>query len=347
MGEPTILKHCKAFLENRNLWFNFFHQGLFFEAFFSRQLGPHVILAILAHTTFIQDGRTRVGQLRALHYAEQASKAIDQYLMEGYRDPALAQAALLLVAFEFQPHAHQNLARAAAAMGLMDTCAKACITIWEAGDLARPRQSAIHWPLELERGQSTEQGTVAPLSIRQQEILRMRWTLSQLAADACVWRRMMGQPPLDMISADPTKFDVLFPVKKQDDGSETILCSKSPWSLYHQAISLWYKGTNQQLSAESRRNVLRELHAVQNRAELLPHNPYLQAHIWKTNDWVVATRGHLGDLSSLEIRDWFRYQEAVLTAAHASPAATLEYQYETLRRTLDARVGVTKVARGA
>ncbi|WOO81162.1 uncharacterized protein LOC62_03G004693 [Vanrija pseudolonga] len=318
MNEQTVLKHCKAFLENRNLWFNFFYQGLFFEGFFSRQLGPPVVLAILSHTTFIQDGRTREGQLRALHYAEQASKAIDQYLVQGYRDPGLAQAALLLVAFEFQPHGHQNHARAAAAMGLMDTCAQACITFWDEGDLARVRPSKFHHPQG--RQPSVEPEKITPLSIRQQEVLRMRWTLSQLAANACVWRQLTGQPPLDMISADPTKFDMLFPVKMKGEAAETILCSKSPWSLYHQAICLWFRGTNHSLSAESRRDVLGELDVVQKAAETLPHDPSVQAYIWKAKEWGFATRGHLGDLSSLEIRRWFRTQEAALTAAE--PTAT-------------------------
>lgn len=335
-------------LENRNLWFNFFHQGLFFEGFFSRQLGPPVVLAILSHTTFIQDGCTREGQLRALHYAEQARKAIDEYLVQGYRDPGLAQAALLLVAFEFQPHGHQNLARAAAAMGLMDTCAQACITFWDEGDLARVRASKFHH--HLGRRPSVEPEKVTPLSIRQQEVLRMRWTLSQLAANACVWRQLTGQPPLDMISADPTKV-IETPAARSCADSRAVrpaipgqnerrysrnhpLLEESVVSLPSSNLSLVryprdtdkadvsprFHGTSRSLSAESRRDVLGELQAVQKAAETLPHDPSVQAYIWKAKEWAFATRGHLGDLSSLEIRRWFRTQEAALTAAE--PTAT-------------------------
>lgn len=70
-------------LSDSNLWHNFFHRSLFFKEFFSKSLAPHIVFAILAHTTFLQAGKTRTGQLRALQFAEEARKMLDHCLESG------------------------------------------------------------------------------------------------------------------------------------------------------------------------------------------------------------------------------------------------------------------------
>lgn len=167
---------------------NSFHRGRFFQAYFARALGPHAVFAILAHTTLLQDGTSRIGQLRALHFADEARKMIDYCLDIGLQDATMVQTALLLVALEFQPHIHQNMTRASAALSYMETCIRFCAKLW-------PMATS-----------DAEPATAAPThAIRQEELLRMCWALSQLAASCTVWRLLSDQPVLDIPTADPTK----------------------------------------------------------------------------------------------------------------------------------------------
>lgn len=175
-------------LTDCHIWFNFFHRALFFKSFFAQEFGAHVVFAIMAHMTFLREGTTTTGQLRALHFAEEARKMVDYCLAANDRDPTLAQTALLLVAFEFQPHMQQNLARATAAFGFMETCARTCLPYWAQAATDRGPTSAN-----------------SPAAIRREEMRQMCWALSHLAANSAIWRHLVGQPPLCLSSADPVK----------------------------------------------------------------------------------------------------------------------------------------------
>jgi len=184
-------------LEGTSTQFNFFHRARFFQAFFGRTIGPHVVFAILAHTTFLRNGTSRTGQLRALHFAEEARKMLDYCLDIGLQDATLVQTALLLVAFEFQPHIHQNLARATAALGYMETCSRVCAAVWGAQKAGASRSG--------DKPTTHDDPFSSTITICHEELGRMCCALSQLAANSTVWRHLSDQPALELPTADPTK----------------------------------------------------------------------------------------------------------------------------------------------
>lgn len=151
-------------------------------------MGAHVVYGVMAHMTFLREGHTEEGRKRALAFAGEAHRMVTYCITASYYEPTLAQTALLLVAFEFQPHTWQNLSRVASALGFMEGCAKACLPYWSTPttmDLA-PTAAAIS-------------------GIRREEMRQMCWTLSHLAANSTIWRHLVRQPPLCLASADPAK----------------------------------------------------------------------------------------------------------------------------------------------
>lgn len=88
---------------------------------------------------------------------------LDYCLDIGLQDSTLVQTALLLVAFEFQPHIHQNLARATAALGYMETCSRVCATVWAQSGLTSRKDSAPH-----------QKASSATQTICHEELRRMR-----------------------------------------------------------------------------------------------------------------------------------------------------------------------------
>lgn len=224
-------------LTDCHIWFNFFHRGLFFQSFFGGELGAHVVFGVMAHMTLLRAGMTKTGQLRALHFAEEARRMVNYCLTANNRDPTLAQTALLLVAFEFLPHIHQNLARTTAALGFMEACARSCLPYWSTS----ADSSAV-----------TDRSAAAARtsSIRREEMRQMCWTLSHLAASSTIWRHLVAQPPLYLSSADHVKvrltrivrvanrqFAELFPANLFD--ADRKAPKMHGWSIYCAAICLW------------------------------------------------------------------------------------------------------------
>lgn len=179
-------------MSDTSLWYNFFHRGLFLQSLFTRTLAPHTVCAVLAHTTLLKDGHTRTGQLRALHFAAEARTMLSICLNRRVIDPSMVQTSVLLVAFEFQPHIRQNLARATAALAFSETCATVARDSW-GRHLKRPVSSVAGSPNE------------DVSAIRQEELRQMCWTLSQLSTSMTIWRLLTGQPPINLATADPTR----------------------------------------------------------------------------------------------------------------------------------------------
>ncbi|EJT45856.1 hypothetical protein A1Q1_05662 [Trichosporon asahii var. asahii CBS 2479] len=91
-------------------------------------------------------------------------------LLKDYTLPQLTQIChlfVLLAAFEFQPHVHQNLSRAIAAWSFVESCATSCI------------------PESQEPPEGGAKGTTA--AIEAAEMRRLDWTFSQLSASLTIW----------------------------------------------------------------------------------------------------------------------------------------------------------------
>ncbi|GMK55239.1 hypothetical protein CspeluHIS016_0202950 [Cutaneotrichosporon spelunceum] len=287
-----VIRSCDDFLKDCDIWFNFFHRGLFFESFFARDMGAHVVYAILAHMTFLGEGQTEAGSKRALCFAEEARSLVTYCLTAGYFEPTLVQTALLLVAFEFQPHTWQNLGRVASALGFLEGCAKACLPCWSAPTTTDlPPQTAL------------------TSGIRREEMRQMCWTLSHLAANSTIWRHLVGQPPLSLASADPAKFGELFPANLFDADR------KAPklygWSLYCAAIRLWHTALNPVPGAHP------SIFVCEQAKELLPVLDSAlcsgsRKYLWQAREWMAAARGHVGDLDNEGVMQWFQQQTDAL-----------------------------------
>lgn len=127
-----------------------------------------MLCAVLAHTTLFTEGSGKRGQLRALYFAQEARRQIDASLTAGARGVALVQTSVLLAAFEFQPHVHQNLSRAIAAWSFVESCATTCIP-----------ESAP----EADAGGEA----AATAAVEAAEMRRLDWTFSQLSASLTIW----------------------------------------------------------------------------------------------------------------------------------------------------------------
>ncbi|BEJ16347.1 hypothetical protein CspHIS471_0509520 [Cutaneotrichosporon sp. HIS471] len=300
-----VVRLCDDFLKDCDIWFSFFHRGLFFKSFFAQDMGAHVVYAVLAHMTFLGEGHTEAGRKRALCFAEEARSMVAHCLTAGYYEPTLVQTALLLVAFEFQPHTWQNLGRVASALGFMEGCAKACLPYWSGPTTTDlPPQAAL------------------TSGIRKEEMRQMCWTLSHLAANSTIWRHLVGQPPLSLASADPEKgrsilvtadadnqFGELFPATLFDNDR------KAPklygWSLYCAGIRLWHTALNRVPGVHP------NMFVCEQAKELLPVLDSVpcsgsRKYLWQAREWVAAARGHVGDLDNEGVQQWFQQQKDVL-----------------------------------
>lgn len=157
-----------------DLWFNFFHQGRFFANLASQRTAPHILFCVLAHVTLFTEGNAKGGQLRALYYAQEARKMIDCSLKMGCREIALVQSAVLLAAFELQPHVHQSLSRAIAAWSFVESCASICI------------------PPFVEGERTSTADLMESAAIEAAELRRLDWTFSQLSASLTIWDCLLG-----------------------------------------------------------------------------------------------------------------------------------------------------------
>lgn len=212
-----------------DLWFNFFHQGLFFRNLIAQRTPPHVLCAVLAHTTLFTEGETKRGQLRALHFAHEARRQIDACLTAGARDIALVQTSVLLAAFEFQPHLQQNLSRAIAAWSFVESCATRCIP----ETLTAPPNA-----------DGAVSGTTA--AIEAAELRRLDWTFSQLSASLTIWDCLLDKAHGQALPS-PSRVSSLAWPRKRADNQPTLFVGRDAgaapktksWHLYQQSITLW------------------------------------------------------------------------------------------------------------
>ncbi|KLT45424.1 hypothetical protein CC85DRAFT_134362 [Cutaneotrichosporon oleaginosum] len=292
MPRDRVVQLCDNFLKDCDIWFNFFHRGLFFKSFFAQDMGAHIVYGVMAHMMLLREGHTEDGRKRALSFATEAHRMVTYSLTAGYYEPSLAQTALLLVAFEFQPHAWQNPSRVVSALGFMEGCAKTCLPYWSAPATAHLTPTAA-----------------AICAIRREEMRQMCWTLSHLAANSTIWRHLARQPPLCLASADPAKFAELFPPNLFDADR------KAPklygWSLYCAAIRLWHTALNHVPGVHPSMFVCeqaKELLPVLDSAPCSGSRRYL----WQAREWVTAARGHVGDLDNESVQYWFHQQKDAL-----------------------------------
>lgn len=111
-------------------WFQFLNRSLFFTTLYHDvdryEIQPALILSMLAITTLVKSanqGPFAVGKQNAVTFADAARSMIQQSIVANKVDPTLAQAALVLMAFEFYPYPQHSQERSISAVHLFDSIA--------------------------------------------------------------------------------------------------------------------------------------------------------------------------------------------------------------------------------
>jgi hypothetical protein len=229
-------------------WFQYFNRSLFFATLYHEvdryEIQPALILSMLAITTLVKSahqGPNAVGKQNAVTFADAARAMIQQSIVANKVDPTLAQAALVLMAFEFYPYPQHSFDRTVSAIHLFDSIAHmfqllACDVSDERVSIFIPNAVPV---LTLEAGGSPQNGNPAATreeivrssheaeeqeeikelikwsprpqwpvhwsvaQVRQDEARRMCWTASSMVANFSLWTHTLGLQPLDLYMSDP------------------------------------------------------------------------------------------------------------------------------------------------
>ncbi|RXK37089.1 hypothetical protein M231_05677 [Tremella mesenterica] len=289
---------------------------------------------MLAHVTLIQEGNTLPGQLRALDFADEARRITDYCLQSGSREPAHAQAAIILGVYEMHPHSHHSAARLNAALVYMDSCLRACVS--QRLDVDNPHISAslvgslrqqLPSPSRTEGAAPHVKRWVnfpawseewTPAEVQREEMRRMFWSASAVTASAGLWRCTIGRAPLVLSSTLPVNFSVLYPGEAyyQQKG-EWERGKLTPWALYHRTISLWHMTVNSGNVDRARRSeIVQELQAIEEALSMF--SDMADYYIWQAKDWIIVTRMFLNAVNWSRLDSWFQ-RRLVTLAQFADP----------------------------
>ena len=198
---------------------------------------PSLILAMFSITTLAKstrEGPDGPGRKRALMYAEAGQSMLQQSIISQSMDPTMAQAALILAAFEAYPHSDHASHRFANALQNLDTIIQAFqllaldvnderASIFIPGQIpllandsddvlsVRPIKADTSPTDSSSRGQALAKWAPepawplqwTPAEIRQDELRRMCWIASSMAGHLSQFRSMTGQRPIDFYMAKP------------------------------------------------------------------------------------------------------------------------------------------------
>jgi hypothetical protein len=237
----AILSEVRDFFNLGFSWFAFFHKSLFMARLHHPEerlrLQPSLILAMFSITTLaksVHEGPDGPGRKRALMYANAGQSMLQQSIISQSLDPTMAQAALILAAFEAYPHQFHASHRFANALQNLDTIIQAFqllaldvnderASIFIPGQvplLASDSEDVLAVrPIKADTSptDSSARGQVmakwapepawplewTPTQIRQDEMRRMCWIASSMAGHLEQFRNMTGERPPGYYMAKP------------------------------------------------------------------------------------------------------------------------------------------------
>ncbi|KAJ9122817.1 hypothetical protein QFC24_004248 [Naganishia onofrii] len=247
-GIRMLDTELRFFFDMNMQWFQYFNRSLFFATLYHEvdryEIQPALILSMLAITTLVKSahqGPNAVGKQNAVTFADAARAMIQQSIVANKVDPTLAQAALVLMAFEFYPYPQHSFDRTVSAIHLFDSIAHmfqllACDVSDERVSIFIPNAVPV---LTLEAGGSPQNGNPAATreeivrssheaeeqeeikelikwsprpqwpvhwsvaQVRQDEARRMCWTASSMVANFSLWTHTLGLQPLDLYMSNP------------------------------------------------------------------------------------------------------------------------------------------------
>lgn len=237
----AIHREVRDFFGLNFSWFSFFHKSLFLARLHHPEerlrIQPSLILAMFSVSTLAKSAREKrggEGRKRALMYADAAQSMLQQSIISQSMDPTMAQAALILTAFEAYPHDRHESHRFRNALQNLDTIIQAFQLL--AMDVNDERAS-IFIPNQVPL-LANDSGSVMPVrpikadtsptdssaegqlrarwapepawplewsvaQIRQDEMRRMCWIASSIAGHLSQFGNMAGEKALDLYMVKP------------------------------------------------------------------------------------------------------------------------------------------------
>ncbi|WVQ86236.1 hypothetical protein IAT38_008404 [Cryptococcus sp. DSM 104549] len=341
-----VITVCGSFFANRHTWLNFLQRDVFFHSLFhstttdslpSLRAAPHILLAILALTTLDRDGHTVEGQQRALVFASEARSLLSYCVHAGSQDPSLVAATLILSTFEVQPHLEHSTERVASIICLLDgfglsvfshrldaedTNVSAQLTGFprvrslpssvssppppDTSEGRGPVASHLEqWVQEPEWNPNWTQG-----QMWKEEMRRMCWSVSSVAAHYTLWRMSRGESTLHLDICHPEKYRLLFPGEAVYlENGDYQRGKTTPWALYFRLTSLWhFVHNNTPLSASHREIILDELNAVEDDITFMIEEYGVRVFVWQTMGWTMLIRRIIGAIDKPLLTKWYRNQ---------------------------------------
>ncbi|KAJ9113868.1 hypothetical protein QFC19_000061 [Naganishia cerealis] len=284
-GIKMLDTELRFFFDMNMQWFQFFNRSLFFTTLYHDvdryEIQPALILSMLAITTLVKSahqGPNAVGKQNAVTFADAARAMIQQSIVANKVDPTLAQAALVLMAFEFYPYPQHSYDRTVSAVHLFDSIAHtfqllACdvsdervsifipnavpvLTVEANGSPHYGKPAATREEIVRSSHEAEEQEEIKELikwsprpqwpvhwssaQVRQDEARRMCWTASSMVANFSLWTHTLGIPPLDLYISNPANYALFFPAEPLLVNKDPVVGKQTMWALYNRVVLLWH-----------------------------------------------------------------------------------------------------------
>jgi hypothetical protein len=214
---------------------------------------------MLAITTLVKSanqGPHAIGKQNAITFADAARSMIQQSIVANKVDPTLAQAALVLMAFEFYPYPQHSQERTVSAVHLFDSIAHMFQLL--ASDVSDDRVSIFipgavpvltlpstsptsdapgttHEEIVRSSHEAEEEEEIKQLvkwspqpqwpvhwsvaQVRQDEARRMCWTASSMIANYSCWTHTLGLRPLELYMSNPANVSRVLWLRDRADTS--------------------------------------------------------------------------------------------------------------------------------
>ncbi|ODN82030.1 hypothetical protein, variant [Cryptococcus amylolentus CBS 6039] len=339
-----VVKSCNAFFTDSSMWSSFLNKPMFFSSLLtntssdngtpSLRAAPHILLAILSLVTLLQQGHTPEGHALALLFNREAQSILSYCVQAGSQDPSLMAAAIVIAIFETMPHKDHKDDRLGDALVMLDGIGCTVFSSrLDADDdrvtsdmLGLPRltwDAAASVNLQKSQGKLDMDATVAswaqvpgwgenwsPGEMWKEEMRRMCWTASSIAASHSLWKFMVGKKTLDLRISRPERFRLFFPgemvfLEAGDDKQG----KTTPWALYQRLICLWHFVTNNRpLEPHYREQIVKELTVIEEDIQILVQVGGMKVYLWQSLDWAMVLRRILGAVDPKTLEKWFQVE---------------------------------------
>ncbi|ODN94220.1 hypothetical protein L198_05074 [Cryptococcus wingfieldii CBS 7118] len=341
----TVVRSCNAFFTDSQMWSTFLNKPMFFSSLLtntssdngtpSLRAAPHILLSILALVTLLQQGHTPEGHTLALLFNREAQSILSYCVQTGSQDPSLMAAAIVIAIFETIPHKGHNDDRLGDALVMLDGIG--CIVFSSRLDADDDRVTSdmlglprLTWDAATSVNSQKSQGkleidaTVAiwaqvpgwgenwsPGEMWKEEMRRMCWTASSMAASHSFWKFMVGKKTLDLQISHPERFRLFFPGEMvfleagDDKQGKTVSYACEQWL---KPCVRHFVTNNRPLEPRYREQIVKELTVIEKDILILNQVGEMKVYLWQSLDWAMVLRRTLGAVDPKTLEKWFQVE---------------------------------------